>query len=99
MAACPNCQSQITPGVILRSPLPVWITCPKCGAKLVGDRLVKLQGLMAVPIGILVAWFSFRFATPEIHPLLVLVLFATLAIGAMTYITLKWGSYRIRFPN
>jgi len=99
MATCPNCYSKIAARVILSSPFPVWIRCRGCGAKLVGNWLVKLLGLLAVPLGALIGWLSFRVAPHVVSQLLTLVVLAILVIAAMTYIALRWGSYRMRSPK
>ena len=99
MATCPNCYSKIAARVILSSPFPVWIRCRGCGAKLVGNWLVKLLGLLVVPLGALVGWLSFRVATHVVNPPLALVVLAILVIAVMTYITLRWGRYRMRSPK
>ena len=64
-----------------------------------GNWLVKLLGLLAVPLGALIGWLSFRVATHVVNPLLTLVVLAILVIAVMTYITLRWGSYRMRSPK
>jgi len=65
----------------------------------VGNWLVKLLGLLAVPLGALIGWLSFGVATHVVNPLLTLVVLAILVIAVMTYITLRWGSYRMRSPK
>ena len=64
-----------------------------------GNWLVKLLGLLAVPLGALIGWLSFGVATHVVNPLLTLVVLAILVIAVMTYITLRWGSYRMRSPK
>lgn len=96
MATCPNCHQKISPGTILRSPFPVWITCPECGAKLVGNRLVKLQGVLVIPLTALIVWLALAFGAIVAHPLLALLILVALFIAGMTYVTLRWGSYRTR---
>ena len=45
MTTCPNCNSRVGYLTILRTVLPVRITCSNCGARLEGDRLVQVAVL------------------------------------------------------
>ena len=60
MARCPRCATQIGLATIAFAAYPVWISCPSCRAALVGNRFVKIQGIVVVisagAIALLVVW-------------------------------------------
>jgi len=55
MATCPSCGEQITFKSFAWSVLPVWITCPSCKTRVVGNRLVQVLAIAQSALATLIA--------------------------------------------
>ena len=101
VCCCPACKERIRFKAIFFALNPVWIRCPACGAKLIGNGFVKAQGVAVYAIVVAAAvpaclWVfqSFEPWTARILGCLVVALALGVAIGApMTLLTLKRGGY------
>ena len=94
---CPQCERPIPFRTILVATCPIWITCPSCSAKLVGNRLVKIQALVLVPLIALLGGITVALTQWSWELKLVLILFGGLALGVPNvFVALKWGRYAAR---
>lgn len=97
MSRCPHCSQPIPFRTVLFSPYPVWISCPSCRAKLVGDCFIKIQGFVIVPIlGIMLGIAAALTRRPFLHQI-ALVVVGGVIIGLLNVIaTIRWGRYFLR---
>jgi len=94
---CPQCERPIPFRTILVATCPVWISCPRCRTKLVGNRLVKLQGFVVVPVLALIGGVAVALTGWPWQTKLAVILIAGLALGVPNVlVTLKWGRYATR---
>jgi hypothetical protein len=79
---------------------PVWISCPNCRAKLVGDRFIKIQGFVVVPILVIMLCAAVMLKPRPVPHQLVLAILCTLILAVPSVLaTLKWGRYLLRAPS
>jgi len=96
MNTCPHCQRPILARTILFSAYPVWITCPGCHTKLIGNRLIKTQGILVPIVSALVA-IPIAFAElPFIYRIGLGIVAGTVIGLPNVFVTLKWGHYDLR---
>ena len=76
---------------------PVWISCPSCRAKLVGDRFIKVQGFVVVPIlAIALAVAVVVTRRPILLQIGLMVIGGFIVALPNVVATLKWGRYLLR---
>jgi hypothetical protein len=96
MNSCPHCKQPIRARTILLSPCPVWITCPECRTKLVGNWLIKIQGVIVTVVSAFLGIAVVRAESP-LSQKITFVIVAALMIGLLNvFITLRWGRYQLR---
>lgn len=97
-AECPRCCRKVTFWDVATALYPVWLKCKGCGAKLIGNRFVKAQGIVipiiAAGVGGAVA---LRSEWDEISYILVAV--GMLFICSMVFATVRHGRYFLRRPR
>lgn len=93
--ACPQCGRKISFWDVATALYPVWLKCKGCGAKLIGDRLIKTQG-MVIPI--VAAWFGVAIALRSRwdEGSYILVAFSLLFACAMVLLTVRRGRYSLK---
>jgi uncharacterized protein YbaR (Trm112 family) len=98
MAVCPDCRQRIPFRTVLLAAYPIWIACPSCKAKLVGNRLIKIQGAIAPVLAVIVVVAIM--STPLSLQQQMGLAFPGAAAFALlnVFITLKWGRYLPRKP-
>src|SRR6267142_3170013 len=97
MSPCPNCNRPIPFRTVLFAAYPVWLSCPGCGAKLVGDRFIKIQGFVIVPLMLsssaLLVVLTHR---PFLYRLALVPIAALIIAFPNVMATLMWGRYLLR---
>ncbi|PWT74255.1 MAG: hypothetical protein C5B46_04340 [Proteobacteria bacterium] len=95
--ACPSCAKPIPFRTVLLATCPVWISCPACRAKLVGSRLVKLQGFVVVPVLALAGGILLALSPWSWKIKLAVICVTGFFLGVPNVlVTLKWGRYATR---
>lgn len=97
-AECPKCGRKISFWDVATALYPVWLKCKGCGAKLVGDRLIKTQGvvipIIAVGLGVAIAlrseWDKGSY---------ILVTVGLLFTCVMVLVTVRRGRYFLKGLN
>jgi len=98
MAVCPGCKQRIPFYAVLLAAYPIWIECPNCKAKLVGNRLVKIQGAIA-PVLAVAAVVAIVLSRLSLQHRIGLASLCAVALALLNvFITLKWGQYLPRKP-
>ncbi len=96
MATCPHCTKKIPAHTITFALCPIWITCPECNTRLVGDGFIKAQGVLILPVTIAFALFVVRFLHSDMERLTVLLLGATIIVLVNVFLTVRFGKYERR---
>jgi prepilin signal peptidase PulO-like enzyme (type II secretory pathway) len=94
-AECPKCCRKISFWDVATALYPVWVKCKGCGAKLIGDRLIKTQGvvipIIAAGLGVAIAlrpeWDVGSYT---------LVTIGLLFTYAMVLVTVRHGRYSLK---
>jgi hypothetical protein len=94
-AECPKCCRKISFWDVATALYPVWVECKGCGAKLIGDRLIKTQGvvipIIAAGLGVAIAlrpeWDVGSYT---------LVTIGLLFTCAMVLVTVRHGRYSLK---
>jgi hypothetical protein len=76
----------------------VWLTCPSCHAKLVGDALVVTQGVLVCVVAVIVtvAFVSRARHETVITQALLAILVQLPWVALNVWVTKKWARYRER---
>jgi hypothetical protein len=94
---CPHCNKPIPFRTIVFAVYPVWISCPSCRAKLVGDRFIKIQGFIVIPILAILLAVAVNFTgCPLLHQLELVVIGGFIVALPNVVATLKWGQYSLK---
>ncbi len=104
MCRCPSCETKIRFRTIFFALRPVWLRCPACGARLVGNRFVKAQGVVVlgiavaagIPAGLWVVGDLSSLPGRSLAALGVIVAVATAVAVPMTVLTMRRGGYEER---
>ena len=100
MILCPHCKQPIPFRTILFAPYPVWISCPNCRTKLVGDRFIKIQGFVVVPIlAIMLGVAIVLTRQPLLYELGMVIVGSFVVAIPCVAATLRWGRYILRGPK
>jgi hypothetical protein len=78
----------------------VWISCPNCRAKLVGDRFIKIQGFVVIPILVIMFCAAVMLKPRPVSQQIALAILGTLIIAVPNVVaTLRWGRYQLRHQS
>jgi hypothetical protein len=102
MAGCPSCQKPIPFHTIAFAAFPMWLTCPRCRARLVGGPFVVAQtAVVLLAAAAVTAWACAALMGPPTLvtgakavglALLVVIPFAAGNVA----VTMLWGHYHKR---
>jgi hypothetical protein len=100
MSPCPHCGQPIPFRTVLFAAYPVWISCPSCHAKLVGDRFIKIQGFVIIPALAIILGLAVALARRPFLYQIALVIIGGLIIALPNVIaTLRWGRYLLKIQR
>lgn len=104
MNTCPNCSHRIGYRAVARSLLPLWVTCPNCKTRLVGNRFVQgltvAQSLLILAAAI-IPWIVYLELTIKyldisdspLAPFLTMVALLLIAWLTGIFLVLRFGRY------
>lgn len=100
MASCPVCSTRISFWAMLFAFCPVWVTCPNCRSRLVGDLFVGTVAIVAGLVGLICGYatvyavraygLSFE-STVAALPVLMVAL-----VLPNVFVALRWGRFSVR---
>ena len=102
MSCCPGCKEPIPFHTIAFAAFPVWITCPRCHARLVGGPFVVAQTVVVLVLATFVtAWSCATVVSPTFlvseAKAVGIALLAVIPFAAGNVVaTMLWGRYRKR---
>jgi hypothetical protein len=99
MNTCPHCKQPIRFGTIMFGICPVWVICPECHTKLVGNWLIKSQGLLVTFVSALLGIAVVRAEAPTAQKISFVIVAAVMIGLPNVFVTLRWGRYQLRAPT
>ncbi|BDQ67716.1 hypothetical protein NUITMVS3_16380 [Shewanella xiamenensis] len=93
---CPSCSKKIHWSRITFSAIPVWITCKSCSAKLVGNKLIKIQTIAATILALFLGIGVASMSIDLTYKYLLLTIGIIVIVVPNVILTVIKGKYYVR---